>query len=264
VGAEYLSGASSDLRENTLPILANLVDANTERAEGSLGGQHPFWLLLIGAIVVAVLIWLSMALARRFHRYVNVGVAVAMVIVVVTTVVASFAAWRGNSQNDDLREGELRVAVDQAAARTAGNDAKANESLRLIKRGSGATYEDPWAASAAVVEDKGERTVLDEWDDYVAAHEEIKRLDDEDRWGPAVQIAVGAEAAPQGLNSTAAFDEFDAAVAGLVQENGDTTTEELRAGRTFALVGSILTLVLGFVAALAIARGIGDRRKEYA
>lgn len=264
VGAEYLSGASKALRDDALPILRNLVDANTERAEDSMGGQHPFWLLLIGVVATAVLVWLSIVLARRFRRYVNTGVAVAAVIVVVTTLVASIAAWRADSQNDGLLENELRMAVDQAAARTAGNDAKANESLRLIKRGSGALYEDPWVAAAAVVEDRGDRQVLDEWDAYVEAHREIVRLDDEDRWGLAVQIAIGAEGAPGGLDSTAAFDTFDAAVAELVAENGKATTDELRAGRSLALVGSLLTLILGMAAAVAIVRGINDRRKEYA
>lgn len=265
VGAEYLSGASlTTLRGEALPILANLVEANTERAEDSMGGQHPFWLLLIGTAAVAVLVWLSIVLARNFRRYINVGVAVALIIVVVTTLVASIAAWRGSGQNDDLLEKELATAVDQAAARTAGNNAKAYESLRLIKRGSGALYEDPWTAAAETVTDNADGTALRAWNTYAAAHQEIVKLDDEDRWGLAVQIAVGAEDAPGGLNSTAAFDAFDEEVAGEVQENGDATTDELRAGRSFALAGSILTVVLGFVAAVAIARGISARRKEYA
>ena len=50
----------------------------------------------------------------------------------------------------------------------------------------------------------------------------------------------------------------------MADENGQTTTDELRAGRTLALIGSLLTLVLGFVAAIAVARGIGARRREYA
>ena len=264
IGAEYLSGASAALRSDALPILANLVEANTERAEDSMAGQHPYWLLLVGVITVAVLVWLSIVLASRFRRYLNVGVAVAAAIVIVTTLVAFAAAWRADNQNDALLEEELQMAVDQAAARTAGNDAKAYESLRLIKRGSGALYEDPWVEKAGVVDNLGDEQVLDEWDAYVEAHEEIDRLDDEDRWGLAVQIAVGAESAPGDLNSTAAFDEFDTEVAALVEENGETTTDELRGGRSFALVGSILTLVLGFVAAVAIARGISARRKEYA
>ena len=159
VGNTYLSGASAALRTDAQPILANLVDANTERAEDSMGGQHPFWLLLVGLVAVAVLIWLSVLLARRFRRYLNVGIAVAGAIVVVTTLVASVAAWRADNQNDDLLKNELQVAVDQAAARTAGNDAKAYESLRLILQGSGPTYEPKWEAAAAIVDDRADARV---------------------------------------------------------------------------------------------------------
>lgn len=269
VGKEYLSGASASLRTDAIPILENLVTANSERAEDSMAGQHPFWLLLIGVAAIAVLVWLNTQLARRFHRYLNVGVAVAGAVVLLVTLVAVIAAWRGDNQNDDLLDTELSVALNQAEARTAGNDAKANESLRLVNRGSGAKYEDPWIAAAETVEDKADRSVRGKWESYRKAHEQIVRYDGEDRRGPAIQIATGGDKAPSDGNgdpydSTAAFEEFDKEVAGLVAKNGATTTEELRAGRTIALVGSLLTIVLGFAAAVAVARGISARRKEFA
>lgn len=260
VGAEYLSGASEDLRGNALPILENLADANSERAESSIGGQHPFWLLLVGAVTLVGLWWINRQLARTFRRRINVGVAVAAVIVLVTTLVSAAAAFRADGQNDSLLADELRTAVDQAAARTAANDAKANESLRLIKRGSGDLYEGPWRESAAVVEDLAAPRTLDDWRAYVAKHEEIVALDAKDRWAPARTIAVtdGAQ------GSTAPFEAFDAASAELVDEMAAETTDSLRAGRWLALVGSALTLLLGIVAAVAVARGIGARRREYA
>jgi len=260
VGAEYLSVASDSLRTQAQPILDNLVTANTERAENSMAGQHPFWLLVIGLLAAGVLIWLSMLLAQRFRRYLNLGIAVAAIIVVVTTLVASVAAWRGDSQNDDLLDNELQMAIDQAAARTAGNDAKAYESLRLIKRGSGATYEPKWEAAAKVVVDKADRTTLDEWEKYADGHAQIASLDDDDLWFRARNAAIdGAADGP-----TANFNVFDAATKEVAAENGAVTTDELRAGRTLSLLGSLLTLILGFVAATAVARGISARRKEYA
>lgn len=260
VGNGYLSDASSSARTNAVPILANLVEANTERVEDSMDGQHPFWLLLIGVAATAVLVWMSLLLASRFKRYINVGVAVAAIIVVVTTLVASVAAWRGDSHNDDLRANELRVAVDQAAARTAGNDAKAYESLRLILQGSGATYEPLWTEAAAIVEDRADPRVLDQWEAYADGHRQIVTADDDDFWFDAKRIATSnGEKSP-----TANFDAFDTAVQDLADEAGTDTTKELRAGRTSALVGSLLTLVLGFVSAIAVARGIGARRREYA
>ncbi|KAA1418598.1 hypothetical protein F0U44_08845 [Nocardioides humilatus] len=260
VGAEYLSGASASLRLDALPILNNLVDANTDRAQDSLAGQHPFYLLLIGLLALGVLVWMSMVLARRFRRYVNVGVAVAAAIVLVTTLVASIAAWRGDNQNDDLHDHELQAAVDQAAARTAGNDAKALESLRLIKRGSGSTVEPQWEADAKVVEDNATGSALDSWNAYADGHRQIVAYDDKDLWFKARGIAIDrADNKP-----TAFFDAFDATTQKLAEKNGKTTSDELRAGRTVALLGSLLTLLLGLVSSVAVARGISARRKEYA
>ncbi|MEZ0578752.1 hypothetical protein [Nocardioides sp. MH1] len=256
IGKEYVSEASQALRDDSVPILTNLVDANTQRAEDSMAGQHPFYLLLIGIVALTVLVWISMMLARRFRRYLNVGVAVAMAIVALVTLVAAIAAWRGDNQNDDLLNKQLKVAVDQAAARTAGNDAKANESLRLLNRGSGAKYEDPWIAAAKVVTSKAADSILDDWRTYADIHAKIVDNDERDIRQPAIRSATG--------ESTTAFDAFDKAAQKLVDDNGRTTTDELRAGRGIALIGSLLTLVLGFVAAVAIARGIGARRKEYA
>ncbi|WP_183094973.1 phosphoethanolamine transferase domain-containing protein, partial [Nocardioides stalactiti] len=260
IGNSYLSGASAALRTDAQPILANLVESNTERAEDSMSGQHPFWLLLIGIAAVAVLVWVSMVLAGRFRRYLNVGVSVAGIIVLVVTFAAVIAAWRGDSQNDDLLENELAMAVDQAAARTAGNDAKAYESLRLILQGSGPTYEPKWEAAAEVVEERADRSVLDEWNAYADGHAQIVTADDRDRWFDAKRIAID----PGETSLTANFDRFDEASQALADENGAATTDALRAGRSIALLGSLLTLVLGFVSAVAVARGIGARRKEYA
>ena len=209
---------------------------------------------------MAVLIWLSVLLARRFRRYLNAGIALAGAIVVVTTLVASVAAWRADNQNDDLLKNELQVAVDQAAARTAGNDAKAYESLRLILQGSGPTYEPKWEAASTIVDDRADARVGDVWDAYADGHRQIASLDDRDRWFDAKKIAIdGGDESP-----TANFDRFDEAAQAVADENGKTTTDELRAGRTLSLIGSLLTLVLGFVAAIAVARGIGARRREYA
>lgn len=266
VGAEYLSEASNSLDTYALVILANLVDANTERAEGSMDGQHPLWLLLVGIAALAGLWWVNRLLAQRFRRRINKGVAVAAILVLLVTVVGTLAAWRGDDANDNLADGALRVAINEAAARTAGNDAKALESLRLIKRGSGSLYEDPeppatgWTDAAAIVEEKASGSTLRSWRAYVDRHEEIVKLDDSDFWIRAKNIAVSTGED----GSTPPFDTFDEDSEDIIADKSEETTESLRSGRTLALIGSGLTLLLGLAAAIAVARGIGERRKEYA
>lgn len=260
VGAEYLSGASAALRADAMPILASLADANTGRTEDAMAGQHPVWLLLLGILALVGLWWLNRNLARTFRRRINVGLAVAAVIVLVVTLVAVAAAYRGDSQNDSLLDEELDVATGEAIARTAANDAKALESLRLIKRGSGETYEAPWREAAAVVDENASDETDDHWDDYAAGHKRIADLDDKDRWFNAVEQATSQDKG----SPSSYFEAFDNASERVVDDNGAETTDALRAGRGLALVGSAITLLLGIVAAVAIARGIGARRREYA
>lgn len=259
IGAEYLSGASKELRAEAIPILRALVDANTDRAEGAMAGQHPFWLLFLGIAALAALFWVNRELGRHFRRHVNKGIAVAAAIVLGVTLVAVVGAWIRDSSNDNLREGDLALAITQANARTAANDAKANESLALIKRGSGAEFVAAWAVSAKTVEESLRRDTGDQWNAYVAVHEEIEELDAQGNWDDARDLATTEGDA----GSSAPLDAFDAVSAQIVETASDTVTDDLRSGRVLALIVSALTLLLGVVAAVSVSRGIGERRKEF-
>ncbi|MFC7505103.1 hypothetical protein ACFQRR_23825, partial [Nocardioides sp. GCM10030258] len=83
IGAEYLRGASKELRSDAIPLIDNMVTANTERTEDAMAGQHPIWLVLLGLAVLVVLVWLNRELAKHFHRRINKGIAFAAVIVLV-------------------------------------------------------------------------------------------------------------------------------------------------------------------------------------
>lgn len=260
IGATYMSQASAGLRSDALPVLDALVTANEDRAEDSMGGQHPWWLLGLGLLVLVGLVWLNQQHAQRFRRRINIGFAVAAGIVLVVTMVSVVLAFARGGSNDDLLSGDFRVAVDQAAARTAANDAKANESLRLINRGSGPLYEDPWTTSAAVVETKATDDTLADWETYVARHGEVVALDDDDVWREARQLATSSGES----GSTAPLNAFDEASVTVIEEAGGNATDELRSGRVVALALALLTFGLGVVAAIAVSRGIGARRREYA
>ncbi len=254
IGAEYLSTASANLRAGALPILDELIKANQQRAEDAMAGQHPIWLLLLGVVVLVALVWLNRELARHFRRRINKGLAVAAVIVLAVTLVTVAGAWIRDSSNDSLRDGEFATAVHEANARTAGNDAKAFESLRLIKRGSGAINEPRWELAAKAVTSSGTRE-SGAWDAYTKVHEEIVKLDDAGGWDKARQLAIE--------QSGKAFEPFDTGTRAAVEKNGTTATDDLRSGRWFALLMSGLTLLLGVAAALSVARGIGERRREF-
>ncbi|MEQ6903753.1 hypothetical protein [Nocardioides sp. YIM 152588] len=260
VGAAYQTEASDGLRDGALPILDNLVAANSDRAEGAMDAHHPVWLALTGIVALAVLWWLNRQLAATFRRRFNVGLVAAGVLVLVVTVLTVALAWFADRANDSLRAGAFETAVDSSAARTAANDAKANESLRLIKRGSGQDEEESWRAAAAVVEEDAPEDVLDEWDAYVERHRAIVRADNNNDWEGAVRLATTAGA----KGSTAPLDAVDQALEESVSSAAAQAGDDLRGDRWLTLALGLLTALAGAGAALAVARGIGERRKEFA
>lgn len=260
VGAAYQNLASAQLRADAVPRLEALVDENNKRAEDAMGGQHPFWLLGLGILALVGQWWLNRELAQTFRRRINKGVAIAAAIVAGVSVVTIAGAWIRDSSNDSLRDGAFADAVSAATARTAANDAKANESLRLIKRGSGADNETAWAEKAQVVDKNAPDKLLGDWNTYTGRHAEIVKLDTDNNWEGAVRLATTAD---DKTGSTAPFEAFDKALEGAIKEDSDKAVGDLRSGRWLALVLSGLTVLLGVGAAVSVARGIGVRRREF-
>ena len=87
--------------------------------------------------------------------------------------------WAGASLAT-VREGNFADVRAASNARVAANDAKSNESLTLIARGSGGAFQEAWQTSADTV--AGEITRFRDldslWQPYVDVHTEIRALDD--------------------------------------------------------------------------------------
>ena len=202
IGSQYLKNASAGLRADALPPLRSLVNANNERVDEEFdnAGSAVLWLVIFGLLTLLVLGFALVWLARRTRRYVNVPLAVAAVIVLVTLVVGAVGLGAIGSKVDDVRGGVYAATLSTAQARIAGFDAKSNESLSLIARGSGATFEEAWQGSDATIQ--RELTKLDSndaaadfeplpWDDYASVHKQIRKLDDSGDWDGAVRLATG-------------------------------------------------------------------------
>ncbi len=193
IGIAYLNAAGDSLRSDAIPIVQALVDANSERATDEMDGQSPGWLLLIGLVAIGALVLVNREIGRRFHRRINVGVATGAVVIGVLTLVVSLYAANKSGDNSDTRDGAYQTAVAEASARTAANDAKAQESQGLINRGSGAAYEELFATSAAIVEDNALPSTLRLWRDYVQQHDTVRELDNDGKYDEAVALATSTD-----------------------------------------------------------------------
>lgn len=264
VGAQYLRTASAQLRSDALPILDLLVTTNANRAEDEMNLLPGYVFVVVSflALVAAVLVhtWLS----RRFRRRINPGVLVAAILALLAFVVGLVVVQRSGAQVDGIRDGSFNSVKVTAQARIEANDAKANESLTLIARGSGAAFETAWAGSAELVNsnlaelpDGSGLTGL--WSAYTDTHVQIRALDDGGSWDRAVATATGAGA--DSANTT--FNAFDAALASYLERVSNTTATAL-ADRQPGLIGAaIVTLLAGLGAALFGRRGVAARLEEY-
>ncbi|MBD5787213.1 hypothetical protein IF650_13600 [Cellulosimicrobium terreum] len=269
VGAAYLDQASTILREEMLPALDEVVLDDADRVAADFSGvSNAQWVLAGALAALLVLVLCQVWLARRTHRVLNVGLAVATGLLLVVGIVCTFLLSGTSSRANDVREGPYAATLAASQAYALGNDAKSMEAFTLIKRGSGQSYEDAFveatadaaerldtAASAGVL-DGATAQALDAW---VAQHAEIRALDDGGDWDAAVALATSAEADGPG----AAFEEFSASARADIEENATATRDELGSAGTTAAVAGWLLLVAGLVAALLAWRGVAARLEEY-
>ena len=270
IGAQYLRAASADLRADALPLLANLGEANDARVaqEFARAGQALWWLVVPGLLTLAALGLALWWIARRTRRYVNVPLAAAAVVVLTTLVAGAAGLLAVKSDVDTTRDGVYAATRSTATVRTAGFDAKANESLTLIARGSGAAFQEAWLASSELVgaeltnlEDNPAGGSLDPqlWADYVAVHEEIRALDDSGDWDAAVALATGTG---EGTGNTT-FAAFDADSAEGLDSLSRQTADQLDGTGGWLPVAGVLGVLVGLLAAGLSWWGISQRLEEY-
>jgi hypothetical protein len=268
IGSQYLRSASADLRADALPLLKNLGEANNGRVaeEFDRAARAALWLVLPGLLTLAVLVLSLVWLARRTRRYVNLPLAAAALVVLVTLVAGTVGLLAVRTTVDATREGVYAATLSTAQARVAGFDAKSNESLTLIARGSGASFEKAWQASSDAV--KAEISGLEAtapgltplpWNGYATAHENIRKLDNDGDWEGAVALATGQDAD----SGNATFAVFDTSSGDQLSALSGQTAQQLDDTGGWLPFAGVLGLLAGVIAALSAWWGVSLRLEEY-
>lgn len=264
VGAQYLRNASADLRSTALPILDNLVSSNAARAADGMDARVGYVLPVISLLALVGVIVGQIWLARRFKRRINVGMLASAVVLLVITVGGLLAAQQLKSTLSSISNGSFAAVNTAADARIDANNAKSNESLTLIARGSGQAFEDAWKSSADSVAGNlgrlSERPeLMTQWQAYADVHDKIRDLDEGGRWERAVALATGSERD----SSNTVFGTFDRNLASYLDEVSENASSSLANEQPALVVGAILILLGGLAAALLGRWGIAARLKEY-
>ena len=266
VGAQYLKQASTSLRATALPLLDNLRVANVDRAEAEFSGARslvPF--LVVGLLTLGVLGAVAVWLAKVTHRYINVGLTAAIGAVLVSFI-AGFAMLTSTANTvESTRTTQFAQAVALTNIRSAAFDIRANESLGLIARGQAAPYETQVQKRITEVTSilkegrvPNQTAVTKAWDQYLAAHANVRRDDDAFRWDQAVVTATAVDG-----GSYVAFKALDEATATpLTTAQADLSTRIL-SPRTPLFIAAIVALLAGVAASGLAARGIAQRLEEY-
>jgi hypothetical protein len=270
IGAQYLRLASSGLRSDALPILDALVKANEARVsaefDNSTAGSAP--LITSGILALIVLIGGMIWLSWRTHRYINPPLAAATAAILVTLVVGAIALSAVGSRVSQVRDGSYAATLATATARIAAFDAKSNESLTLIARGSGSAFEKAWKTSSKVVTDESAAAaklssdatkmgVL--WTAYANTHSQIRKADDGGQWEAAVSQAIGSGA----TSANATFDAFDSSSSAALTSSSRSASNSLDGPRTWLPFAAWLGLLVGLAAAVSAWWGVSLRLEEY-
>ena len=264
VGAQYLRNASAQLRSDALPILDNLVSANAARTADEMKANVGYIVPVLAALGLGAVIIAQIWLARRFRRTFNVGMLASSIVLFVLAVGSLIVVQQLRSSLNEISSGSLAAVNTAADARINANNAKSNESLTLIARGSGQAFETAWKSSAESVTDGLGRLpdkpeLVSQWQAYTGVHGEIRELDDGGQWDKAVARATGSGRS----SSNTAFGTFDDNLASYLDGVSQDTANSLADEQPVMIVAAIIILLGGLAAALLGRWGVAERLREY-
>jgi hypothetical protein len=270
VGSAYLRQASDILRAQILPELAQLTEANRLRTSAAFdsSGAAGTWLgIAIGIGLVGLLAGAAL-LAMRTHRIINVPIAAAVAAVLLVVLVGGLFMSLAQAKARHVRSTSYTATYALARARVLAYDAKSEESLTLIARGSGQANEllsksdltqaNTWfdVASKAGAGTSATNTQLSQW---IEVHKVIRQADDTGHWDTAVATATRSGRHDSNPN----FGAFAATSANALNAQAKAANNGLTTWHG-PLVGSgWATLLLGLVAAVASWWGVAQRLEEY-
>jgi hypothetical protein len=279
LGAAYLREASGLMRQQLLPAAERLYRTETDRqrADRSGGGGFPWLAVPLLLLTLACLALAQRYLTRRTNRVVNLGLAAATLAALVMLVWTgwSWVVVHGHLDTSD-RTGSTQVDL-LAQARIAALQARADEALTLVARGTAADLDKDFdAAMTRLAGTDGNGGLLKQARDRAAdpasvdraladvrswrtAHQKVRDLDNGGSYPDAVTLAIGDSAD----GSAVAFSKLDADLAsGITTASGVFDREARAAGGGFA--GAVPGLaVLTLLLLVGVIYGLGLRIAEY-
>jgi hypothetical protein len=276
VGAAYLREASGLMRSALLPAAEQLYRAENDRLTQEQNAAAGFGVteVLMLLAVVGCLIGAQMFLRRKTNRVFNVGMVVATVAVAIgllwtTTAMIAVSVNLASARHDGSDQVEVL-----AQARFAAVQARADETLTLVARGTGQGYQQDYVTAStklgtlltrarALATDPAVRADLDDavynQQSWTKAHTRIRQADDAGQYKQAVDATIGAAETSSGT----IFARLDQSLVAAI----DTARKAFSEGTSGAAAALTLLrpglVVLAIVAGAGSVLGIWQRLREY-
>jgi hypothetical protein len=276
LGAAYQREASNLMRTQLLPAAQQLYDAEVGQvsADQDRAGSFPIIEILLGLLVLGVLVLAQVYVRRQTNRVFNIGLVAATGAALVSLLWVMVATIGVITDVDDSRlEGSAQVDV-LARARIATLQARTDETLTLVARGTGKVYQDDYAQvtqrltalldeAASKATDSGVRAEVDSArvnsKAWFTAHERIRAADDSGDYNSAVQVAI----APVPDGAVTAFDKLDVDLREAIDRTRSAFGAQIN-DASGAFGGTVVVVaLLAIIVAAGSAAGIWQRLKEY-
>ncbi|PZS23204.1 MAG: hypothetical protein DLM60_03090 [Pseudonocardiales bacterium] len=281
VGVSYLRRASDRMQDAILPAAAELQRRQATRLDDAYhrAGSVHFVALAVGGISLAGLIWAQAFLFQRTHRVFNIGLVTAS-----GALLAGLAWWTiagvVSTNSLDRALGHSQSVSDALApAQIAALQARAVESLELVTRTAGPNEPDFDAQMQLLDRDNGAggalgaaqhfatdqqgvglvREAVTDARDYVAAHRQVRQLDDAGDYTQAVDAAVN----PHHPGAAATFDRLDLALTAAADHERAAFTGDIGGAHSWLTGLPIGTGGLALVAVVGVTWGVQRRLEEY-
>jgi hypothetical protein len=265
VGASYLNAASDLLKSKVLSPLQERSRADSDAVSSAFSrAANVRWLLLLAAVIgVGGLLYAQILLTRRSHRYVNLPVAASTIVLVVVLAASAVVMSAAQSEASDVREGPLAKATGLSASRVSAFDAKSEESLTLIARGSATEADTDWKGQYQNALDQLDGAAYPEaktaLQKYGAAHTKLNTQDLSGDWDGAVKAAISTKDG----SINALFTQYADLTGKSLTTQATATADRLASADDRLLPFGLLLLIVGLLCAAGAWWGVSLRLDEY-
>src|SRR5262249_31624814 len=136
LGFAYLREASELMRSTILVAAQEVYRAENARVAAAQASiiQFPWQVMLLGALTLGALVLAQVYVARRPHRYLNVGLVIATVAATAMVAWVAQAMWWAGQQVEAARDDGTKQVELLSQARIDASRARADEVLSLLAR----------------------------------------------------------------------------------------------------------------------------------